>query len=132
VRGQGYFQRGILIQNYSSVTAACMVLRKAVFEQAGGFDETLAVAFNDVDLCLKIQALGYRNLWTPYAELYHHESATRGHENTPEKRARFSAEIALMKERWGKLLRGDPAYNPNLTLDREDFSLAWPPRVAIP
>ncbi|MFA7240293.1 MAG: glycosyltransferase [Sulfuricellaceae bacterium] len=125
----GYGGRAILIQDFSAVTAACMVLRKEIFEQAGGFDENLAVNFNDVDLCLKIQALGYRNLWTPYAELYHHESATRGHDNTPEKRARFADEVRLMQERWGELLRYDPAYNPNLTLDREDFSLAWPPRV---
>lgn len=127
----GYGGRAALLQDFSAVTAACMVLRKEVFQRIGGFDENLAVTFNDVDLCLKIQALGYRNLWTPYAELYHHESATRGHDNTPDKRARFAAEIRLMQERWGELLRRDPAYSPNLTLDREDFSLAWPPRVGV-
>ncbi|MBS4095591.1 MAG: glycosyltransferase [Sulfuricella sp.] len=125
----GYAGRAALIQNFSAVTAACLVVRKAVFEEVGGFDEELAVSFNDVDLCLKIQARGYRNLWTPYAELYHHESATRGVDDSPEKRARFNAEIAFMQQRWGALLRNDPAYNPNLTLDREGFGLAWPPRT---
>ncbi len=125
----GYFQRGILTQNLSAVTAACLVMRKAVFEEVGGLDETLTVAFNDVDLCLKIRAHGHRIVWTPYAELYHHESATRGNDDTPEKSARFSAEIQIMQQRWGALLRNDPAYNPNLTLDRENYSLAWPPRV---
>lgn len=124
----GYLGRAALIQNFSAVTAACLVVRKTVFDEAGGFDEELAVTFNDVDLCLKIQALGYRNLWTPYAELYHHESATRGADDNPEKRARFAAERTLMQQRWGNLLSNDPAYNPNLTLDRENFGLAWPPR----
>jgi len=124
----GYAGRASLIQNFSAVTAACLVIRKATFEEVGGFDETLAVTFNDVDLCLKIRALGYRNQWTPHAELYHHESVTRGIDDTPEKRARFAAERSLMQQRWGDLLRNDPAYNPNLTLDRENFGLAWPPR----
>src|SRR6185295_11549086 len=83
----GYFSRASLIQDLSAVTAACLCVRREVFEQAGGFDETLAVAFNDVDLCLRIQAAGYRNLYTPHAELYHHESASRGYEDTPEKMA---------------------------------------------
>lgn len=126
---QGYCRRGVLIQNYSAVTAACMVLRKEVYVSAGGMDEGLAVAFNDVDFCLKIRSLGYRNLWTPYAELYHHESATRGYEDTPEKQARFRQEILAMKKRWGNLLENDPAYNPNLSLSREDFSLSFPPRL---
>ncbi|MCP5305430.1 MAG: glycosyltransferase [Chromatiaceae bacterium] len=123
---KGYNGRAVLVQNYSAVTAACMVMRREVFEQIGGFDaEHLGVAFNDVDLCLRIREQGYRNLWTPYAELYHHESATRGAENTAEKQARFGKEIAYMKSRWGAGLLRDPAYNPNLTLDREDFSLNW-------
>lgn len=126
----GYFRRAVLIQNFSAVTAACMVLRKEVFLDAGGFDEDLRVAFNDVDLCLRIWQRGYHNLWTPYAELYHYESATRGHEDTPQKQERFYREIEFMKQRWGALLLNDPAYSPNLTLDREDFSLAWPPRVS--
>ncbi len=123
---KGYNGRAVIAQNYSAVTAACMVVRRQVFERAGGFDfQNLGVAFNDVDLCLRIRELGYRNLWTPYAELYHHESASRGPEDTAEKQQRFTGEIAYMKERWGDGLLRDPAYNPNLTLDREDFSLNW-------
>jgi hypothetical protein len=107
-----------------------MVINKDVFLQAGGFDEEhLKVAFGDVDLCLRIRELGYRHVFSPYALLYHHESASRGEDSTPEKQARFTAEINCMQLRWGELLRNDPAYNPNLTLHREDFSLAWPPRV---
>ena len=119
----------MLIQNFSAVTAACLVARKAVYRQVNGFDEALAVAFNDVDFCLRVRASGYRILWTPYAELLHRESATRGPEHTREKQLRFAGEVALMKSRWGELLLRDPAYNPNLTLDRQDFSIAWPPRT---
>src|SRR5690606_34068335 len=112
-------------------TAACLVIRKSIYEQVGGLNETdLSVAFNDVDFCLRVREAGYRNIWTPYAELYHHESATRGFEDTPEKQTRFGLEIAYMKKRWGTQLINDPAYSPNLTLDYEDFSLAWPPRDA--
>lgn len=126
----GYFNRARVVQNYSAVTAACLVIRRAVFEQVGGLDEKhLAIAFNDVDFCLKVRAAGYRNLWTPFAEFYHHESASRGAENTPAKQMRFKGEIDTMLERWGPLLRADPAYNPNLSLETEDFALAWPPRV---
>lgn len=126
----GYARRAELIQSFSAVTAACLVIRKAIYQEAGGLDEVnLKVAFNDVDFCLKVRELGYRNVWTPYAELYHHESATRGYEETPEKRRRFAEEAGYMKARWGDLLLNDPAYSPNLTLDREDFSYAWPPRV---
>ena len=96
----------------------------------GGLDETnLKGACNDVDFCLHVREAGYRNVWTPYAELYHHESATRGANDTPEKRARFAKEVQYMKQCWGDLLLNDPAYSPNLTLDHEDFGLAWPPRV---
>ena len=90
----------------------------------------LKIAFGDVDLCLRVKEAGYRNIWTPYAELYHHESATRGVEDTPEKRERFSGEMRYIKRRWGDQLLNDPAYSPNLTLDYEDFGFAWPPRVA--
>jgi GT2 family glycosyltransferase len=127
----GYFCRAVIIQSVSAVTAACLVIRKELYEKVGGFNEDLSVAFNDIDFCLKIREAGYRNLYTPYAELYHHESATRGYENTPEKQLRFEAEARYMKQRWGKLLLNDPAYSPNLTLEREDFSLAWPPRVDV-
>lgn len=125
----GYARRAALIQDFSAVTAACLILRKEIYREVGGMDETLAVAFNDVDFCLRIRKAGYRNLWTPYAELYHHESATRGFEDTPEKKARFDTEIRFMRERWEELLDNDPAYNPNLAFDREDFSLAIPPRL---
>jgi glycosyltransferase involved in cell wall biosynthesis len=127
----GYFARTQLIQTYSAVTAACLVIKKSIFYELNGLnEENLAIAFNDVDFCLRVREAGYRNVWTPYAELYHHESASRGFENTPEKQARFSKEVLYMKKRWGDTLMNDPAYSPNLMLDREDFSYAWPPRVA--
>lgn len=119
-----------LVHNVTAVTAACIVLRKSVFEEADGFNETeLKVAFNDVDFCLRVQSLGYRNLFTPFAELIHHESASRGLEDTPEKIVRFQGELKYMQQRWGERLLNDPAYNLNLTLDREDFSYAFPPRI---
>ena len=120
----GYFHRLRIVQNLSAVTAACLVVRKSTYLQVGGLEEeSLRVAFNDVDFCLKVREAGYRNLWTPYAELYHHESKSRGAENTPEKVARFNGEVEFVKSKWGKKLQYDPYYSPNLTLDREDFSL---------
>jgi hypothetical protein len=89
------------------------------------------VAFNDIDFCLRVRNGGYRNIWTPYAELYHHESATRGYDVTPEKQAIFVREMGYMKQRWGDQLLNDPAYSPNLTLENENFSYAWPPRVEM-
>jgi GT2 family glycosyltransferase len=125
--------RGLLAQDLSVVTGACMILRRSVYEEVGGLDEThLPIAFNDVDLCLRIRDRGYRIVWTPHAELYHHESASRGYEETPTQQARFEREERFMKERWGQALKVDPAYNPNLALDRETFSLAFPPRVGKP
>ena len=124
----GYSGRALLHQSFSVVTAACLVVRRSVFDQVGAMEEQLAVAFNDVDFCLKVRAAGYRNVWTPYAEMVHHESASRGDDNAPEKLARFSAEIAFVQQRWGAQLQNDPAYNPNLTAYHEDFSYAWPPR----
>lgn len=128
----GYFSRARLVHDVSAVTAACLLIRKETYQRVGGFDESLAVAFNDVDFCLRVRALGLRNLWTPFATLIHHESRTRGAEDTRNKRARFRAETERMVARWGDALGNDPAYNPNLTLEREDFSLAWPPRVRKP
>lgn len=120
----GYFHRLKVVQNLSAVTAACLIVRKRIYEEVGGFEENaLKVAFNDVDFCLKVQAAGYRNLWTPYAELYHHESMSRGFDDSPEKIKRFKSEIDFMKTKWGPILRRDPFYSPNLTLTREDFSL---------
>ncbi len=123
-----YQWRPFLTHNLGAVTAACLVLRKSVFEAAGGFDEKLKVAFNDVDLCLRIRQLGYRILWTPYAELYHLESASRGADDTPRKYRQLQKEIAYMRQRWGDYLQHDPYYNPNLSIQYEDYSLAWPPR----
>lgn len=125
----GYFGRGCLVQNLSAVTAACLVVRKRVFDEVGGLDEAIAVAFNDVDFCLRLQQAGYRNVWTPHAWAYHHESASRGLDDAPEKRARFLAEVAFMQRRWGSRLERDPAYNPNLTLTGYPFQLAFPPRL---
>ncbi len=124
----GQAHRNLLQQNLSAVTAACLVIRRDVYLKVGGLDEKLRVAFNDVDFCLKVRAAGYRNLWTPYAELYHHESASRGKEDTLEKRDRFRGEVEIMVEKWGDALVNDPAYNPNLTLTINDFTLAVPPR----
>jgi len=87
------------------------------------------VAFNDVDFCLRLRQAGFRNVWTPYAELLHHESATRGEDVAPQKRERFEREIAYMQERWADVIRHDPAYSPNLTVASDDFGYAWPPRV---
>ncbi|MBW8780829.1 MAG: glycosyltransferase family 2 protein [Verrucomicrobia bacterium] len=112
-------------QNYSAVTAACLLVRREVFLQAGGFDEEhLAVAYNDVDFCLRLGAAGYRNVWTPFAEFYHYESASRGADDTPAKKAIHERECAYMRRTWGPLLDNDPAYNPNLTLVTEDFAAA--------
>lgn len=123
-RANGYFARLHLVQNVSAVTGACLLVRKAVFDQVGGLDqENLAVAFNDVDFCLKVREAGYRNVWTPFAEAYHHESVSRGADDTPEKRKRHNREADYMRQRWGAQLDNDPAYNPNLTLIHEDFSL---------
>lgn len=125
----GYFARLACVQNLSAVTAACLLVRRDIFEEVKGLDEVnLKVAFNDIDFCLKVRELGYRNLWTPYAELYHHESVSRGAEDTPEKIKRFQQEVSFMERKWGSALVQDPYYSPNLTLQHEDFSLAWPPR----
>lgn len=106
------------------MTAACLLVQREIYENVYGLDEeNLKVAFNDVDFCLKVRKAGYRNLWTPHAELYHHESISRGHEDTPEKQARFRKEVEHMQAKWGDALKQDPYYNPNLTKDREDFSL---------
>lgn len=125
----GYFGRAVLHQSFSAVTAACLLIRKSIYTEVGGLDESLAVAFNDVDFCLRVRAAGYRNVWTPYAEMIHHESVSRGLENTPEKLLRFEAESAIMHERWGALMANDPAYSPNLSLHTTGFDLAFPSRA---
>lgn len=121
--GTGYMSRLLVAHNVSAVTGACLLVRRDVFDAVGGFDETLAVAFNDVDFCLKVREAGYLNVFTPFAELYHLESASRGLEDTAEKVARFNAEADLMRRRWGEALLDDPYYSPNLTLERENFGL---------
>ena len=119
----GYFSRLRLVQNFSAVTAAALLIRKSVFEEVNGLEEQhLKVAFNDVDFCLKVREKGYRNLWTPYSRLYHHESVSRGYEDNPEKQARFKGEVEYVKAKWGDKLQKDPFYSPNLTLEHEDFS----------
>ncbi|HAY4437418.1 TPA: glycosyltransferase family 2 protein [Escherichia coli] len=120
----GYFARLVCTQNYSAVTAACLLIRKEIFDAVEGLDEeNLKVAFNDVDFCLKVREAGYRNLWTPYAELYHYESISRGIEDSPEKIARFTGEVDFMKAKWGTHLEIDPFYSQNLTKTKEDFSI---------
>ena len=128
---QGYFNRLKVRQNLSAVTGACLFVRKAIYDQVGGLDEAYTVAYNDVDFCLRVQGAGYLNVFTPFAELYHHESKSRGQEDTPEKIARFDDEKARLASRWGALLRRDPFYNPNLTHAREDFSLAGQDELAV-
>lgn len=120
----GYFSRIICAQDMSAVTGACMMVKRKVFEQVGGFDEKLQVALNDIDLCMKIRSAGYLIVYNPYAELYHYESKSRGLEDTGEKVERFNNEIALFAHKWPDILKnGDPYYNPNLSLARGDFSL---------
>lgn len=120
----GYMNRICCMQELSAVTAACLLMKKADFDEIGGFTEELAVAFNDVDLCMKIRALGKKIIYYPNATFFHYESKSRGIEDTPEKVKRFNSEIDFFKERWGKeLLSGDPYYNPYLNLNINDFWL---------
>ncbi|KAG1661966.1 Capsule polysaccharide modification protein LipA [Nymphon striatum] len=121
----GYFNRLVVTHNISAVTAACMVVRKSVFQKVGGFDaENLKVAYNDVDLCLKVIEAGYRNLFTPHAKLVHHESKSRGKKRNKAQQLALREESEYLVKKWGDVLKNDPAYNKNLTLLREDFSLA--------
>lgn len=119
----GYVCQVKTINNYSAITGACLMCRREVFAEIGGFDETLAVAYNDIDLCLKINNLGYKNVYLPHVVLYHYESKSRGYEDTPEKMARLRKEAEYLLSKWQKVIDNDPCYNPNLTRDREDYSL---------
>lgn len=126
----GYFGRLKLTHNCSAVTAACLLVRREVYCEVGGLDSrNLPVAFNDVDFCLRLAEAGYSTVWTPYAELFHFESKSRGYEDTPEKQQRFLREVNYMKSRWGDSLHNDFAYNPNLSLSSENFTRASTPRV---
>ena len=129
----GHIGRGGIIQNYSAVTAACMAIRKSVFEELGGFDaENLGTAYNDADLCLRAWQLGYRTVYTPHALMYHHESASRGLENNSAKKERWQKEAEFLAKKWHDVIENDPFYNPALTLLKEDFDLATPPRYRKP
>ena len=119
----GYFTRLDIVQNYSAVTAACLMVKKNIYNKVGGLNQdNLKVAFNDIDFCLRVQEKGYLNLFTPYCEAYHHESISRGHEDTEEKQNRFNKEVTYMMDRHENILKnGDPFYNINLTLEHENF-----------
>lgn len=129
----GYFSRARLLQNYSAVTAGCLLTRANVFSEVGGLNETdLPVAFNDVDYCLRLRERGYLVTWTPYAELYHLESVSRGDDMSPVKVDRFRRDQAYMTKRWAEVLSNDPYYSPNLSLDEMQFALAASPRLRRP
>ena len=120
----GYMGRLCYAQNVSAVTGACLMVKKALYEEVGGLDEGFAVSLNDVDFCLKLRKAGYLNVWTPFAELYHYESISRGLDDSGEKAARYERESEKFRQRWkAELEAGDPYYNPNFSLDRSDFSL---------
>ncbi|MFM2302983.1 MAG: hypothetical protein RLZZ135_386 [Cyanobacteriota bacterium] len=119
----GYFGQLISISNFSAVTAACLMCRREVFDEVGGFDEVLSIAFNDVDLCLKMKQAGYHNVYLPHARLYHYESKSRGYENTTEKQLRFKQETAHIRNKWGDSINNDPCYNPHLSRTSSDYSL---------
>lgn len=119
----GYFCRPQVRQELSAVTGACLLIKRKIYDDVHGLDEAFQVAYNDVDFCLRVQALGYQNIYTPFAELIHHESKTRGDDISVEKIKRFNKEKLLLSDRWGEQLKNDRFYNPNLTRDREDFSI---------
>jgi GT2 family glycosyltransferase len=132
-RGEpGYFARANLAQNVSAVTTACALVRREVYLQLGGFDEKLAVTFNDIDFGLRLREAGYWIVWTPHAELIHHESSSRGFDDSTPKQVRFLAEVDYMKAKWADMLQRDPFYNPNLSLGENLFTLAFPPRTTKP
>lgn len=123
-RSNGYFEQINVIRDYSAVTAACMMTKRDLFLKVGGFDEkNFTVAWNDIDYCLKLREKGYRIVYTPYAQLYHYESISRGQDTSGEKLERFHQECEVMYDRWGKVLGNDPYYNPNLSLEDESFRI---------
>lgn len=126
----GHGGRARVAQELSAVTGACLLVRRATYLRVGGLDTCLAVAFNDIDFCLRLRQCGLHNIWTPHAELYHHESASRGSDDTPERRTRNASEVAHFRQRWAVMLQADPAWNPNLSLHARGSELAFPPRAA--
>ena len=126
----GYFGRAALEQDYSCLTAACLLVKRALFEEVGGLDEAFPIAFNDVDLCMKIRRTGARIVWIPSVEMYHHESATTGRHDAGPLRQQYLHDLAVVRDRWKGALEADPCYNPNLSLKGgSTFTLAWPPRT---
>jgi GT2 family glycosyltransferase len=119
----GYFCRAQVRQQLSAVTGACLLIKRDIFDEVSGLDEAFQVAYNDVDFCLRVQALGYQNIYTPFSELIHHESKTRGEDTGTKKTKRFDKEKALLLSRWSSQIKNDPFYNPNLTRDSEDFAI---------
>jgi len=119
----GYMFQVVSTNNYSAVTGACMMCRREVFETVQGFEENLAIAFNDVDFCLKVAATGHNNIYLPHVILYHYESKSRGYEDTPAKQARFAQEVNYMKQKWQSVCLHDPCYNPNLTKNHENYGI---------
>jgi O-antigen biosynthesis protein len=124
ISNPGYYARLTIVSNYSATTGACFMIRRNVWEEVNGFDETLAVAYNDVDFCLRLLSKNYRHVVLPHVLFYHHESKSRGLDDTPEKQRRFTQETNIMKQRWQHIIDHDPYYNPNLTLFATDFSIS--------
>ena len=128
VANPGYMGRLIYAHDVYGVTGACLMIRRALYEEVGGLDESFAVAFNDVDFCVRVHKAGYQNLFTPFAMLYHYESKSRGLDESPEKRARFVSEVTRFQTRWkAELAAGDPCLNPNFDIDRDDFRIKLQP-----
>ena len=124
VQNLGYMGRLCYTQNVSAVTGACLMVKKELFELVGGLEESFAISLNDVDFCLKLREKGYLNVWTPFAELYHYESISRGLDDQGEKAERYNRESEQFRKKWKEVLeKGDPYYNPNFSLDRSDFAL---------
>lgn len=113
-----------MLNNYSAVTAACVMIKRDIWDKVGGFDEKYTIEYNDVDFCLRVQDMGYNNIYVPHVELYHHESISRGHPHMTKKSyERHLREIGYLKESWPEIIKHDPCYNPNLTLGKADFSI---------
>jgi len=130
--GYGYWGRGLITQAYSAVSSVCLLVNKAAYEFVGGFSSIqLPMLYRDIDFCLKLASAGYRNLWNANAELCRFNIPSDENLDPVEMRVRYPHEFQTMKIKWGKSLENDPAYNPNLTLDKENFDLAWPPRIVI-